>query len=193
MSSVSDVQRMYQQPWPEGDYRLWQLGFVVDDVLEDAARWASVLGIGPFHVLPRSQVPSTYRGAPVTNEMQIAVAQAGPVQIELFQQFDDSPSIYRELQASGRSRFHQLATLTRDHAGTVAHYTGLGYEVAAEIANRGPRVAMIDTLDDFGFFVEVVEHNDRFVASLETIARTCAAWDGADPVRLVTRDGYTTP
>jgi hypothetical protein len=54
-------------------------------------------------------------------------------------------------------------------------------------------VAFVDTVADFGFFTEVVEHRPRFIASLEAIARTCAEWDGRDPVRLITRDGYRTP
>ena len=29
--------------------------------------------------------------------------------------------------------------------------------------------------------------------SLDQIARTCAEWDGTDPVRILTRDGYRTP
>ena len=32
-----------------------------------------------------------------------------------------------------------------------------------------------------------------FVAGLAKIARTCAEWDGTDPVRILTRDGYRTP
>ena len=32
--------RLFEQPWPEGEYRMFQLGFVVDDVLEASARWA---------------------------------------------------------------------------------------------------------------------------------------------------------
>ena len=70
--------RLFQQPWPEGEYRLFQLGFVVDDVLATAARWADVLGVGPFHVLPPIETPCTYHGTASAVEVQIGVAQAGP-------------------------------------------------------------------------------------------------------------------
>jgi hypothetical protein len=46
---------------------------------------------------------------------------------------------------------------------------------------------------DFGFFTEVVEETPEFLHQLGKIAQTCAEWDGADPVRLLTRDGYRTP
>ncbi|WP_156663093.1 hypothetical protein [Mycobacterium sp. 1274761.0] len=33
---------LFQQPWPEGEYRIFQLGFVVDDLLAAACRHATV-------------------------------------------------------------------------------------------------------------------------------------------------------
>ena len=185
--------RLFQQEWPEGGYRLFQLGFVVDDLLGTAARWAAVFGVGPFHVLPRREVPCTYRGAPSALDVQVAVAQAGPVQIELIEQHGDHPSVYRDLVAGGRARFHQLCTITPDYERTRAHHLALGYELATEMEVGGQHIAYFDTFEEFGFYTEVVEHTPAFLASLEAIARTCATWDGADPVRLLTRDGYRTP
>lgn len=187
-----DRLRLYQQRWPEGEYRMFQLGFVVDDLLAAAERWARVFGVGPFHVLPRRDVAATYRGAPSSVDMQVAVAQAGPVQIELIQQFCDRPSIYLDLFDKGESGFHQLCTVTSDYDGKKAYYEGLGYELASEIEGR-QRVAFFDTVDDFGFMTEVAEEVPGFLEQLAAISDTCAHWDGSDPVRLLTRDGYRTP
>jgi len=185
--------RMFQQPWPEGEYRMFQLGFVVDDLLEEAARWAQVYGVGPFHVLPRVETPCTYHGNPSAVEVQIGVSQAGPVQIELIQQLCDRPSVYRDLVAKGESGFHQLCTVTADYAGKIVHYEQHGYELVTEMVVKGQHLAYFDTVDDFGFYTEVVEETPGFLASLDTIAKTCADWDGRDPVRILTRDGYRTP
>lgn len=185
--------RLYEQPWPEGEHRHLQIGFVVDDLLETAGRWARVFGIGPFHVLPRTSTQCTYRGNEATLDAQIAVAQAGPAQIELIETFGDQPNVFRDLVDKGRGPFHQLSTVTAHYEQTKAHYEGLGYEAACEIVARDQHVAYIDTLDDFGFFTEIVELVPGFLEQLATIARTCAEWDGSDPVRLLTRDGYRTP
>jgi hypothetical protein len=185
--------RMFEQPWPEGEYRLFQLGFVVDDLLTEAANWARVFGVGPFHVLPRVETPCTYHGDDSAVEVQIAVSQAGPVQIELIQQLCDRPSVYRDLVAQGESAFHQLCTVTADYDGKLAHYRGLGYELVTDMEVRGQRLAYFDTVGDFGFYTEIVEETPGFLTSLEQISRTCAAWDGTDPVRILTRDGYRTP
>ena len=190
----SITHRLFQQPWPEGEFRMFQLGFVVDDVVGAATHWSRVFGVGPFHVLPPIELPCTYRGTASAVDLQVAVAQAGPVQIELIQQHCDRPSVFRDLVDKGESGFHQLCTVTPDYDGKKAHYERLGYEAASELtAPDGQRVAYFDTVDDFGFFTEVVEETPEFLAQLDAIAQTCAEWDGSDPVRLLTRDGYRTP
>jgi hypothetical protein len=180
---------VFQQPWPEGEYRFFQLGFLVDDVLTAAARWARVLGTGPFHVMPVFDVSGTYRGNPSTITCQIAVAQAGPVQIELVQQLCDRPSVYRDWSRDGTSAFHQIATVSPDYDDKKAYYQELGYEIAAESLSGRVRTAYVDTVADFGFYTEVVESTPGFLANLDKIARMAASWDGTDPVRMLGPDG----
>jgi hypothetical protein len=184
---------LFEQAWPEGEYRLVQLGFIVDDIVAVGNRWAQVFGVGPFHVGPRNEVACTYRGTESALDMQVAVAQAGPVQIELIKQFCERPSVYRDLVASGDARFHQVCTVTRDYPAARAHYLALGYELATEIEVRGQHIAYFDTMDDFGFYTEIAEHTAVFLETLDKISRTCAQWDGVDPVRIMTREGYRTP
>ncbi|MDT3439254.1 MULTISPECIES: VOC family protein [unclassified Pseudofrankia] len=181
---------LFQQPWPEGDYRFFQLGFLVDDVLAAAAKWARVFGVGPFHVMPASDQHATYRGTQATITIRVAVAQTGPVQIELIQQLCDRPSVFREWSRDGTRAFHQLATVTPDYDGKKAHYQELGYEIAAESRSSGRfRVAYVDTVADFGFYTEVIESTPGFLANLSKLARASAAWDGTDPLRLLGPDG----
>jgi hypothetical protein len=180
---------LFEQPWPEGEYRFFQLGFVVDDVLAAAARWATVFGVGPFHVVPAFDQHLMYRGEETTVRGQVAVAQAGPVQIELIQQLCDRPSIFRDWSHGGTSAFHQLATVTPDYDGKKAYYQQLGYDLAAENMARKLRVAYFDTVADFGFYTEVIEQSPGFLANLHKMARASEAWDGSDPVRLLTAEG----
>ncbi len=128
---------MFEEPWPDGEYRLFQLGFVVDDLVEDAARWARVLGVGPFHVTPPRTTSATYHGVPSNVEVQYGLTQAGPVQIELIQQHCDRPSMFRDVFAQGESGFHQLCTVTKDYDGKVAQYAALGYDLTGAIATPG--------------------------------------------------------
>jgi Glyoxalase/Bleomycin resistance protein/Dioxygenase superfamily len=184
---------LFEQPWPEGDFRFFQLGHVVDDVVVAAAGWARTFGIGPFHVLPVIEQRADYGGQIRTARIQIAVAQAGPVQIELIQQHCDTPSIFSEWSRGGTSAFHQIATLTIDYDVKTAHFKALGYAIAAESLSGGFRVAYIDTTAEFGFNTEVVEAPPSFLDHVRRISDTCANWDGSDPVRIITRDGYRVP
>jgi hypothetical protein len=185
--------RLYEQPWPEGEYRLVQLGFVVDDVVHAAGEWARVFGVGPFQVLPTMDVSCTYRGEPSAMTLQVGVAQAGPVQVELIAQHCDRPSVFRDLVTRGDTAFHQVCTLTSRYDEKKAYFAGLGYEMTTEIVVPGNRVAYFATFDDFGFVTEVAEDSPAFRAHLEAMSRTAAEWDGHDPVRILTRDGYRTP
>jgi len=191
MKSISH--RLFQQSWPDGEFRLFQIGFVVHDLIGTAARWARVFGVGPFHVLPRAEVLCTYRGTASSVDMQVCVAQAGPVQIELIEQYSDGASVFRDMFGTGKSGFHQVCTLTRDYDGTKMHYERLGYELRCELTHPGQRVAFFDTVHDFGFFTELAEEPPRFLADLARTPRAWAEWDGSDPVRILTRGGYRTP
>ena len=184
---------LFEQTWPEGEFRFFQLGFVVDDLVETARRWATVFGVGPFHVMPRSAAVCDYRGAETSLDMQVAVAQAGPVQIELIAQFDDQPSIFRDVFARGEGGLHQLCTVTPDFDAKRAHLEAAGHPLVCEMASGRQRIGFFDTLADFGFVTEVAESTPSFLANLTNVSETCASWDGTDPVRLLTRDGYTTP
>jgi hypothetical protein len=191
---TAPAHHLFEQTWPEGEYRFFQLGHVVDDIVNAARRWSSTFGIGPFHVLPVVDQQLTHANGDVrTVRIQVAVAQAGPVQIELIQQHCDTPSLYRDWSRDGTSAFHQVATVTSDYVGKKAHFEALGYEVAAESLGASFRVAYVDTVASFGFYTEVVEHTPRFMEQLDAISATCATWDGTDPVRLLIRGGYRVP
>jgi hypothetical protein len=57
---------LFEQPWPEGEFRFFQLGHVVDDVFAAAASWARTFGVGPFHVLPVVEQRANYGAEPRT-------------------------------------------------------------------------------------------------------------------------------
>ncbi|MDG5485384.1 VOC family protein [Mycolicibacterium gadium] len=185
--------RLFEQAWPDGDFRFFQLGHVVDDVLAAASRWARAFGIGPFHVLPVLEQHVTYEDEMRSLQIQVAVAQAGPIQIELIQQHCSTPSIFREWSNNGASAFHQIATVTDHYERKKAHFETLGYHVVAESDAGKFRVAYVDTSADFGFYTEIVENHLGFLTRLRAISDTCASWNGVDPVRILTRDGYRVP
>jgi hypothetical protein len=65
--------------------------------------------------------------------------------------------------------------------------------VVAESLGGRFRIAYVDTTAAFGFYTEIVEQTPGFLEQLHAISQTCAQWDGRDPVRLLTREGYRVP
>ena len=134
------------------------------------------------------------RGEAAPVSIQVGVAQAGPVQIELIQQHCDRPSIFRGLDPR---RLTSPSTSCRTVTSRLRGQEGALRAARLRARGREPdgpfRVAYFDTVEDFGFYTEVVEETPGFLAQLGMIAETCASWDGTDPVRLLTRDGYRVP
>ncbi|MGO4443304.1 VOC family protein [Mycobacterium sp. 2YAF39] len=184
---------LFEQPWPDGEFRFFQLGHVVDNVVAAASKWAHAFGIGPFHVLPAVEQRTNFGGEMRSVRIQVAVAQAGPVQIELIQQHCRTPSIFQNWSRGGTSAFHQIATVTDDYDGKKAYFEALGYKIAAESDAGKFRVAYVDTSADFGFYTEVVESYPGLLTQVRAISDTCANWNGIDPVRIMTRGGYRVP
>ncbi len=134
-----------------------------------------------------------YRGRMTTMDRRIAVAQAGPLQIELIQQWGEEPSLYREIFGAKEVGVHHMATVVKDFAAAKRFYESRNYPEVAEILGVGMGVAYFDTRKDFGLFTEVIEAQPAFMAQLAKVAETCARWDGKDPLRILTRDGYRIP
>ena len=83
-----------------------QLGYVVPDIVAAMDYWSTVLGVGPFFYAERVPVVNfTYRGAPSAPVTSVALANSGAVQVELIQQRNDAPTMYRDfVQAKGSAR-----------------------------------------------------------------------------------------
>ncbi|MDO7841711.1 VOC family protein [Sphingomonas immobilis] len=182
----------YQGDWPGGDYTFFQTAWIVDDLFAAMRRWTTVYGVGPFLVLPKRSQLVDYRGEEIELEIQLAVSQSGPVQLELIQQFSDRPSVYREIFGDRPGGFHHVCTISKAFEETKAHYESLGYPSIARI--KGPmKVEYFDTFKDFGHITELAEYSPEFFGAHVRNAEICKTWDGTDPIRMLTRGGYRLP
>jgi hypothetical protein len=166
------------------DRTIFQNAWVVDDVEAAAMRWADQMGVGPFFVTEHTGITDvTYRGQPGELSMIVALAQAGPMQIELIQPTVDQCA-YRDSVAPGTLGFHHMCVWTHDIDADTAYFEGLGYPAANRAkANGVVGFAYYDTRPLLGAMLEVVEYNPMIEARFGAIADACAAWDGTRPVR----------
>lgn len=168
------------------DRTIFQNAWVVPDLEVAAMRWVDELGVGPFYVMVQDNLGDvTYRGEPAELSMRVALAQAGPVQIELIDQVSSGPSAYRDTVAEGEMGFHHLCVWTHDIDADTAYFADRGYPAATTGGLRA-RFAYYDTRPLLGCMLEVVEHQPRIEAMFGAIAEAAVGWDGTDPIRAIT-------
>lgn len=165
------------------DRTVFQNAWVVPDLEAAIGRWVDQLGVGPFYVMVQDRLTEvTYRGAPAELSMRVALAQAGPVQVELIEQTSDGPSAYRDSVPAGEMGFHHLCVWTHDIDADADYFDSLGYP-AATLGRSGARFGYFDTRPLLGCMLEVVEYQPRIEAMFGAIADAAVDWDGADPIR----------
>ena len=74
-----------------------QMAYVVEDIHQAMRDWSSKLKVGPWFLLERfTGVDPEYRGQSTACEIALAMSFAGHMNVELIQQLNDAPSVYRE-------------------------------------------------------------------------------------------------
>jgi hypothetical protein len=161
-----------------------QNGYVVRDLAGAIDAWLHI-GVGPWLLLPHlTQTGSVYRGEPTEPVVSIAFANSGDIQLELIEQEDDSPSIYREFLDAGREGFHHLAWWADDF-GTVSRAAQDAGWPIVHAGNAGgmAQFAYYDAGGVTSTVIEIMELTDATRWLVATVRDAAADWDGSDPVR----------
>ena len=166
----------------EGPVR--QIGYVVRDLDAAIASWLRV-GVGPwFTIRELDQKDCTYRGEPNDHTISIALANTGPMQVELIQPHGDGPSIYHEFLASGREGFHQLAYWVKDVDAAVRKAEAAGWPAVFLGATADTAFAYLEVDPLISTIIELTTLNDSTQGLADMLERAAAEWDGVtDPVR----------
>jgi catechol 2,3-dioxygenase-like lactoylglutathione lyase family enzyme len=160
-----------------------QIGYVVYNLESAARQWAETTGIGPWHVLPRVPLDHfTYYGAESGAEIGIAMAYSGDVQIELIQQHNDAPSMYRDLLDTYGEGVQHVCFYPADYDAAMTAAADCGMEVGQHGALWGIRFAYLR--GESGRVIELADLPDAVRDRRGDAVAEAAAWDGSDPVRI---------
>jgi Glyoxalase/Bleomycin resistance protein/Dioxygenase superfamily len=165
-----------------------QNGYVVRDIRAAMDHWVNVMGVGPWYYIDRVKTDYfRHRGQDSAMEMSVALANSGDLQIELIQQRNDAPSMYKEFLDSGREGLQHMSYWTRDYQALYDRALSLGYEVGHEgqIGGEKGRFAYFDTQAHPGTVVEISDISGSKGSFFEHIRKVAAGWDGSDPIREV--------
>ncbi len=167
-----------------------QNGYVVRDIRAAMEHWINVLRVGPWFYIDRVETDYfRHRGKDSAVEMSIALANSGDLQIELIQQRNDAPSLYKEFIDSGREGLQHVAYWTQDYQSLYDRALALGYRVGHEgcIGGERGRFCYFDTEAHPGTVVEISDISGNKGRFFEYIRKAALDWDGSDPVRLPRR------
>ncbi len=167
-----------------------QNGYVVRDIQGAMRHWIEVMGVGPWFYIDRVKTDwFRHRGVDSPVEMSIALANSGDLQIELIQPRNDAPSMYREFLDAGREGLQHLAYWTRDYQALYDKALALGYRIGHEgqIGGEHGRFAYFDTRAHPGTVIEISDISGAKGKFFEHVRKAAADWDGADPIRTVSR------
>jgi hypothetical protein len=164
-----------------------QLCWVVPDIQAAMAAWTRTVGVGPFFFFERVTFENgLYRGKPAQfPSVTAAIAQAGPLQIELVCQNDSRPSIFREVVPAGQTGFHHAAIYCSDYDSDLRSYKDAGHDVAFSGLMMGSRTCWVDTRQSLGFLVELIEANPIAASVFAQFRAAAENWDGSNPVRTL--------
>ena len=161
-----------------------QNGYVVRDIEAAMVHWTQVLGVGPFFYFERVPIENfCYRGEPSPLEVSIALSNSGSLQVELIQQRNRAPSMYRDFLDAGREGLQHVAYWTEEMDATLSRIEKAGYEIGQSgNIGEGGRFVYLCTEAHPGTVVEVSEISGVKGRFFSHIAEVAAAWDGSEPV-----------
>ena len=166
------------------DRTIFQNAWVVDDAEATCRKWVEQMGVGPFFVTEYNNAFEhvTYRGEEAPLDMIVAIAQAGPVQVEIIE-----PRVarcaYRDSVPAGTDAFHHMCVWTDDIEADTEYFEQLGYPAANIGAVGDIQFAYYDTRPLMGCMLEVVTRGPGIMERFAEIARAAENWDGSDPIR----------
>ena len=162
-----------------------QAGYVVDDIERAMDYWSRTLGVGPWFYNPRVPIVNyRYRGESYQPHNSVALANSGPLQVELIQIRNDAPSMYRDFLEAGNTGLQHVAYWTVNYDADLERLLSQGFKpvMGGEVGERG-RFIYFDTHHHPGTVIELSEVMGPKGKMFDLIRAAGTNWDGKDPVR----------
>ncbi len=164
-----------------------QIAYTTADIHRTMDHYVKSMNVGPWFLI--EHFPGTekrYRGAPTDLDISLAMAFSGHTLLEVIQQHDDVPSVYRDLTDKRGHGFHHWGVGTRDFEADVKRYRAMGYpEAFSCVTPVGDRVAYMDATANLPGMIELIEMNDVTEKLFTGFYQASIGWDGKDPIRKV--------
>jgi methylmalonyl-CoA/ethylmalonyl-CoA epimerase len=140
---------------------IFQVGVVVKN-LEKTIEYLTSLGLGPFVVRTNTHPSATVHGKKVFYEVKIALAQQGPVQLELIE-YQKGETIHKEFFDEKGEGIHHILLKVGNLERALDKFSKKGITPLQE--DRfvgGGGMAYLDTGKTGGIIMEIVQHPQNY-------------------------------
>ncbi len=170
-----------------------QLGFVVRDLDAALRYWTQEMRIGPFFVFNQLDVLEfNYLGGPIDRlvpfDTRLALANSGPLQIELIHQRSPVRTSYSDFLDAGYEGLHHMGYFTEDYDELLQRRLNMGLAIEQDGVLFSPegKFTYFATSGHPGTLQELIALHDGNRGLFEMIAASAINWDGKDPIRELT-------
>ena len=147
-----------------------QVGIVVRDIEKAMRHWVEVCGVGPWFYA--EQLPMDefrYKGRIYDLKVSIALANSGDVQLELIQQRNDVPSLYRDFLAAGHEGMQHWSSWPVNYHEIRERALTSGWEIGQEgDTPRGPFIYFLNEGHP-GTVIEMVDCFEHAAGDLDPV------------------------
>lgn len=161
-----------------------QVAYVVKDIELAMRQWVA-LGVGPWFYVENAPIDNfVYSNKPSHPDLSIALTNSGPIQLELIQQRNDAPSMYRDFIRSGQEGMHHVAYWTEQFDDHKQIFLENGYQIghSGNVGEDG-RFIYFAHAEAPGNVIELSEVVGFKGELFKAIAAAAIGWDGSDPIR----------
>jgi catechol 2,3-dioxygenase-like lactoylglutathione lyase family enzyme len=172
----------------------FQVAYLVNDIDAAIDRWTSLFGAGPFSVTEHHQTERfMYRDTDQEADVSYAFGYLGDTMIQFIVQHDETPSIYRDMYATGQEGYHHVAYLVHDFEDEYEKLTAMGFAPACRLYADGVDAAYFDTREVTGGFTEIHGDPPHILGTFGTWRRAHELYrPGVDSPILRRRDARRT-
>lgn len=160
-----------------------QIAFVVEDIHESIARWSRDLGVGPFFLQEHASYETfLYRGAPSDPDVSLAFAFSGDLQIELVQQHNDAPSVFRDAIESFGYGAQHLGAMSNDLEAELERFAARKLEpIQRGLSRTGVETVFLPFESTPGGVIELIRASEGLSQAFAGLKAAASVWDGGDP------------
>ncbi len=162
---------------------IMQIAYLVEDLDAAMRHWAETLRVGPFFVFPHvDYVDATYMGEASKPDISLAFAFSGELQIELVQQHNDAPSIFRAFHLRHGYGAQHLGAISDELEVDARNLETAGVRPIQRLLSRsGAETLFFSTALVPGETLELIRGSSGLHERFAAMKRAAREWDGVTP------------